>query len=934
MDFRTILDKLDEVALSEAISLDDVANAVKGKERDEQARAEILNDLAWKHKLPGLYDPISGNFVGKQSPNYSMGGGGRISIAATGSERSDRALADLGLIPDNAKTSTALGRMFRGDDKGQYDQDLRTRSTGVVNKQKFDKLKTDNLPKLKDLVTQLKAAVEKLKTSTPTSSSGSSGPGTFFGLNTDRLRRESKIYESLLQEFEDEILDTELEEKIEVPPGMEELARIVNNPTDPNFAQNIAKALEKLAGGTTGAGGSTGETPAVPQDVKKIIDDINAILLQFDAMADQLRQDPATQKEIDAVKAEIANAVKAVADKAKADADRARADAEARARADAEKKTATPAGTGNQDPTKGPVDYSLTKTEPEKKYPTDYNKDGTQKSKEERLARMRQLLAKAKQSGGGTGTTTSGSTGQSRVINTRDDFEESYNPESMRDLMARIQRIAEGSYLEEQLTADEYKELQTIAAGLKTEFPDDTEIQTITRQALDLPAVWKSDTKDPNKQTTTTDKKDTPTDKKDTPTDKKDEPVRGQKDPRVQKIQEQLIALGIPLPRFGADGRLGTETENAIKAFQKLAGVKEDGKITPELEKLLADGKNVIARSKLMESMAAVEKILAKYKISESITADDLEMMNEDELRLFVMKNISYLSSADQMSAMKELMTESSLLLEAFKLQGEEWKVISRSPEGGRNPGELILQKVGPSGKPEGKLFTSTSLMQIFKNDAPTQKKLKDLENSVLTQAKKQGARYRIPVTGSERDPIPKGSFSNLVATEKDLDVIRQKQADIEARNRGGRPGGGSDGGRPGGGGGSGGSGSGEESWFKKTAKGIFNKMTGSTKGKIVTGTVTAALALGSLYAAFSDKGAIEMDPADLAELQKHLKVIDEYGKNPEIVKGLPKDVQDRLAKLIKNLEKLKQAKSKATVAAADTPVTDPMGNISSNPAS
>ncbi len=54
MDIRTILNKLDTVVLSEAITLQDVAAAVKGKEKDEQGRAEILNDLAWKHKLPGL----------------------------------------------------------------------------------------------------------------------------------------------------------------------------------------------------------------------------------------------------------------------------------------------------------------------------------------------------------------------------------------------------------------------------------------------------------------------------------------------------------------------------------------------------------------------------------------------------------------------------------------------------------------------------------------------------------------------------------------------------------------------------------------------------------------------------------------------------------------------------------------------------------------
>lgn len=275
MDIRAILNKLDEVALAEAISLDDVAAAVAGK-NDEQERAGILNDLAWKHKLPGLYDPVSGGFVGKQSMPVGGAMGGRYSIAATGSERSDRALADLGLIPDNAKTSTALGRAFRGDDKGQYDQDLRTRSQGVVSKQKYEKFKTENLPKLKDLGSQLKAAVEKMKTAGP-SDSAASGSGTFFGLNPDKFKfkTESSIFESLINEFQDEIIDQDVEERVTINPD-----------------------------GTT-SGKGFGGTQNSNSELKKIIDEINSIVLKFDSMADQVKQDPETQKEIEAVKNSI-----------------------------------------------------------------------------------------------------------------------------------------------------------------------------------------------------------------------------------------------------------------------------------------------------------------------------------------------------------------------------------------------------------------------------------------------------------------------------------------------------------------------------------------------------------------------------------------------------------------------------------------------------
>jgi peptidoglycan hydrolase-like protein with peptidoglycan-binding domain len=50
----------------------------------------------------------------------------------------------------------------------------------------------------------------------------------------------------------------------------------------------------------------------------------------------------------------------------------------------------------------------------------------------------------------------------------------------------------------------------------------------------------------------------------------------------VKRIQEALIKLGIELPEFGVDGKYGTETENAVKEFQKKAGMSEpewDGKV-------------------------------------------------------------------------------------------------------------------------------------------------------------------------------------------------------------------------------------------------------------------------------------------------------------------------------------------------------------------
>ena len=43
---------------------------------------------------------------------------------------------------------------------------------------------------------------------------------------------------------------------------------------------------------------------------------------------------------------------------------------------------------------------------------------------------------------------------------------------------------------------------------------------------------------------------------------------RGSRGEAVRKVQRALVDLGYPLPRFGADGRFGAETEAAVRRFQ------------------------------------------------------------------------------------------------------------------------------------------------------------------------------------------------------------------------------------------------------------------------------------------------------------------------------------------------------------------------------
>ena len=56
---------------------------------------------------------------------------------------------------------------------------------------------------------------------------------------------------------------------------------------------------------------------------------------------------------------------------------------------------------------------------------------------------------------------------------------------------------------------------------------------------------------------------------------------RGSKGPYVVECQEDLIQLGYDLSPYGADGKFGKKTEDAVKAFQTASGLKADGIVGP-----------------------------------------------------------------------------------------------------------------------------------------------------------------------------------------------------------------------------------------------------------------------------------------------------------------------------------------------------------------
>lgn len=55
----------------------------------------------------------------------------------------------------------------------------------------------------------------------------------------------------------------------------------------------------------------------------------------------------------------------------------------------------------------------------------------------------------------------------------------------------------------------------------------------------------------------------------------------------VRELQERLLDLGYSLPRFGADGAFGDETANAVRQFQRDAGIGVDGIPGPETYRAL-----------------------------------------------------------------------------------------------------------------------------------------------------------------------------------------------------------------------------------------------------------------------------------------------------------------------------------------------------------
>ena len=89
---------------------------------------------------------------------------------------------------------------------------------------------------------------------------------------------------------------------------------------------------------------------------------------------------------------------------------------------------------------------------------------------------------------------------------------------------------------------------------------------------------------------------------------------RGSKGSYVTLAQTKLIQLGYNLPKYGADGSFGSETESAVKTFQKDHGLTPDGVIGQKTWEALESGTVPMYTVVVSHmSLSVADEIISKY---------------------------------------------------------------------------------------------------------------------------------------------------------------------------------------------------------------------------------------------------------------------------------------------------------------------------------
>lgn len=147
MDFRSLVNKLDlienqDLLLEAGLRLKKIIADIAGTETNDQERIAKLAQIATQAQLPGLYDPVSGKFVNANGTTSS-----------SADKETDKKLAYMGLIPQNATTSTWLGKTF-GVSGDKYDADIRATSKGAMDAQDLEDQQLEQIKELAELITK------------------------------------------------------------------------------------------------------------------------------------------------------------------------------------------------------------------------------------------------------------------------------------------------------------------------------------------------------------------------------------------------------------------------------------------------------------------------------------------------------------------------------------------------------------------------------------------------------------------------------------------------------------------------------------------------------------------------------------------------------------------------------------------------------------
>ncbi|UPT53427.1 hypothetical protein [Synechococcus phage Ssp-JY39] len=91
---------------------------------------------------------------------------------------------------------------------------------------------------------------------------------------------------------------------------------------------------------------------------------------------------------------------------------------------------------------------------------------------------------------------------------------------------------------------------------------------------------------------------------------------RGSRGAAVRDLQTMLIKAGYPLPRFGADGDFGDETEDAVRAFQRKFELVPDGKVGPQSRTALKQATTPVLPGRAEPNKSAINRAVERLNVA------------------------------------------------------------------------------------------------------------------------------------------------------------------------------------------------------------------------------------------------------------------------------------------------------------------------------